>query len=76
MCSSTQTVEPSNRWEGKQEPVSDEEQKRSFSDRITFEKIGYTRPSIGKTEPQDPPQREQEVGNGMAKRKETIPQAR
>ncbi|CAB3242338.1 unnamed protein product [Arctia plantaginis] len=64
-------TETSNRWEGKQEPVSDEEQKQSFSDRITFEKRGYTRRlSMGKTEPSDPPQEEEEVRNGIAEREE------
>ena len=45
----------SNRWEGKQEPVSDEENgsRQNLSDKIMFEKKNYSRVSLGKTEPQD-----------------------
>ncbi|KAJ0173997.1 hypothetical protein K1T71_010143 [Dendrolimus kikuchii] len=40
-------------WEGKQEPLSDDEERMNMSNRIMFEKSPYTRLSIGKTEPDD-----------------------
>lgn len=45
----------STRWEGKQEPISDDESgsRQNLSDRITFEKKNYSRVSVGKTEPED-----------------------
>ncbi|XP_059059642.1 uncharacterized protein LOC131852910 [Achroia grisella] len=52
-------------WEGKQEPLSDDENNaqrihtRKMSDRITFEKGNHTKFSIGKSEPVDVPEYEE-----------------
>ncbi|XP_075981304.1 uncharacterized protein LOC142979948 [Anticarsia gemmatalis] len=63
--------EISGRWEGKQEPMSDEDRRANLSDRITFEKRSYTRFSIGKSEPPDPPE---QTLTKKSKSKEDAPQ--